>query len=208
MILIQVLTLKILGKMNIAAWASKEEVDKDAFTSLKTKAEPPKSVIEARVVTWEEAEKAKYIWPGELKPWIKYYLPLRLITDRVKSQRRKGKNGLRRRCFRLLLILTITILLICTRLMTVGLKIPHDVSQDYTILVVLGNKIAMVSCYFNPIRTSSHLISADLSRKFKIPKLLHRKKRFDGSPRSSKITAFYGLKTPPYELVVKMTIAT
>ncbi|XP_020240131.1 uncharacterized protein LOC109818981 isoform X4 [Cajanus cajan] len=188
MILIQVLTLKILGKMNIAAWASKEEVDKDAFTSLKTKAEPPKSVIEARVVTWEEAEKAKYIWPGELKPWIKYYLPLRLITDRVKSQRRKGKNGLRRRCFRLLLILTITILLICTRLMivaAVGLKIPHDVSQDYTILVVL-----------------------DLSRKFKIPKLLHRKKRFDGSPRSSKITAFYGLKTPPYELVVKMTIAT
>ncbi|RDX90914.1 Superoxide dismutase [Fe] 3, chloroplastic, partial [Mucuna pruriens] len=62
-----------------------------------------------------------------------------------------------------------------------------------------GNKVAMASCYFNPISTSSNLILADLSRKFKIPKLLHRKKRFDGSPRSSKTTAFYGLKTPPYE---------
>ncbi|KAL9276886.1 hypothetical protein ACSQ67_025555 [Phaseolus vulgaris] len=58
----------------------------------------------------------------------------------------------------------------------------------------------MASFYFNPILTSSHLVSANLSRKFKIPKLLHRKKRFDGSPRSSKITSFYGLKTPPYEL--------
>ncbi|KAG2394305.1 Superoxide dismutase [Fe] 3 [Vigna angularis] len=59
----------------------------------------------------------------------------------------------------------------------------------------------MASCYFNPISTSPHLVSANLSRKFKIPKLLHRqKKRFDGSPRSSKITSFYGLKTPPYEL--------
>ncbi|KAK7306756.1 hypothetical protein VNO77_44712 [Canavalia gladiata] len=59
---------------------------------------------------------------------------------------------------------------------------------------------SMASCYFNPIPTSSHIITADLSRQFKIPKLLHRKKRFDGSPRSSKITAFYGLKTPLYGL--------
>ncbi|CAJ1965296.1 unnamed protein product [Sphenostylis stenocarpa] len=65
----------------------------------------------------------------------------------------------------------------------------------------LWNKVAMASCYFNPIPTSPHLVSANLSRKFKIPKLLHRKKRFDGSPRSSNITAFYGLKSPPYELV-------
>jgi len=50
-----------LGKMNIAAWASKEEEDKDASTSLKTKAEPPKSVVEARASAWEEAEKAKYM---------------------------------------------------------------------------------------------------------------------------------------------------
>ncbi|KAH1134217.1 hypothetical protein AAZX31_05G125400 [Glycine max] len=50
-----------LGKMNIAAWASKEEEDKDASTSLKTKAELPKSVVEARAAAWEEAEKAKYM---------------------------------------------------------------------------------------------------------------------------------------------------
>ncbi|KAK7399854.1 hypothetical protein VNO78_11048 [Psophocarpus tetragonolobus] len=50
-----------LGKVNIAAWASKEEEDKDASTSLKTKAEPPKSVVEARAAAWEEAEKAKYM---------------------------------------------------------------------------------------------------------------------------------------------------
>ncbi|CAJ2668696.1 superoxide dismutase [Fe] 3, chloroplastic isoform X3 [Trifolium pratense] len=58
----------------------------------------------------------------------------------------------------------------------------------------------MASCYFNPIPTSSRLISPGLSTKFNIPKLLHRqKKRFGVFPRSSKITAFYGLKTPPYE---------
>ncbi|KAK7359554.1 hypothetical protein VNO77_01515 [Canavalia gladiata] len=50
-----------LGKMNIAAWASKEEEDKDASASLKTKTEPPKSVVEARAAAWEEAEKAKYM---------------------------------------------------------------------------------------------------------------------------------------------------
>ncbi|XP_004501983.1 superoxide dismutase [Fe] 3, chloroplastic-like isoform X1 [Cicer arietinum] len=58
----------------------------------------------------------------------------------------------------------------------------------------------MAFCYFNSIPTSSHLISPDLSQKFKIPKLLHRKKRFGVLPRSSKVTAFYGLKAPPYEL--------
>ncbi|XP_004506461.1 superoxide dismutase [Fe] 3, chloroplastic isoform X2 [Cicer arietinum] len=58
----------------------------------------------------------------------------------------------------------------------------------------------MAFCYFNPIPTSSHLISPDLSRNFKIPKLLHRKKRLGVLSRSSKVTAFYGLKTPPYEL--------
>lgn len=51
-----------LGKMNIAAWASKEE-DKDASTSLRTvpAEQPGKSVIETRAAAWEEAEKAKYI---------------------------------------------------------------------------------------------------------------------------------------------------
>ncbi|XP_022154297.1 uncharacterized protein LOC111021589 isoform X2 [Momordica charantia] len=52
-----------LGKLNIAAWASKEEEDKDASTSLKTVAteRPAKSVIETRAAAWEEAEKAKYM---------------------------------------------------------------------------------------------------------------------------------------------------
>ncbi|XP_077246377.1 remorin family protein isoform X2 [Tasmannia lanceolata] len=52
-----------LGKMNIAAWASKEEEDKDASTSLKTVAmnQPTKTVIETRASAWEEAEKAKYM---------------------------------------------------------------------------------------------------------------------------------------------------
>ncbi|KAK7846631.1 uncharacterized protein CFP56_007609 [Quercus suber] len=51
-----------LGKMNIAAWASKEEEDKDASTSLKNLAgeRPAKSVIETRAAAWEDAEKAKY----------------------------------------------------------------------------------------------------------------------------------------------------
>ncbi|CAK7326917.1 unnamed protein product [Dovyalis caffra] len=52
-----------LGKMNIAAWASKEEEDKDASTSLKTIAadQRSKNVIETRATAWEEAEKAKYM---------------------------------------------------------------------------------------------------------------------------------------------------
>ncbi|OIW18928.1 hypothetical protein TanjilG_25371 [Lupinus angustifolius] len=52
-----------LGKTNIAAWASKEEEDKVASTSLKTKTaeQSAKSVIEARAAAWEEAEKAKYM---------------------------------------------------------------------------------------------------------------------------------------------------
>ncbi|KAK0573212.1 hypothetical protein LWI29_004456 [Acer saccharum] len=52
-----------LGKMNIAAWASKEEEDKDASTLLKTisSGQPTKSVIETRAAAWEEAEKAKYM---------------------------------------------------------------------------------------------------------------------------------------------------
>ncbi|KAL5983156.1 hypothetical protein ACLOJK_017238 [Asimina triloba] len=52
-----------LGKMNIAAWASKEEEDTDASTSLKNVSakQPAKSVIETRAVAWEEAEKAKYM---------------------------------------------------------------------------------------------------------------------------------------------------
>ncbi|KAL7001449.1 hypothetical protein U1Q18_002600 [Sarracenia purpurea var. burkii] len=52
-----------LGKMNIAAWASQEEEDKDASTSLKKVGleQPAKSVIETRAAAWEEAEKAKYM---------------------------------------------------------------------------------------------------------------------------------------------------
>ncbi|GLT37696.1 hypothetical protein SLA2020_119990 [Shorea laevis] len=52
-----------LGKTNIAAWASKEDEDKDASTSLKTVGaeQPTKTVIETRAAAWEEAEKAKYM---------------------------------------------------------------------------------------------------------------------------------------------------
>lgn len=52
-----------LGKLNIAAWASKEDEDKDASTSLKTKAslQTSKSVSDARASAWEEAEKAKHM---------------------------------------------------------------------------------------------------------------------------------------------------
>ncbi|XP_031493914.1 uncharacterized protein LOC116260004 isoform X1 [Nymphaea colorata] len=52
-----------LGKMNIAAWASKEEEEKDASTSLKTThiEQTPKNVIQTRAAAWEEAEKAKFM---------------------------------------------------------------------------------------------------------------------------------------------------
>ncbi|KAG1361139.1 remorin 4.1 [Cocos nucifera] len=50
-----------LGKMNIAAWASKEEEEKDASISLKTvPVDQSKSVTEMCAAAWEEAEKAKY----------------------------------------------------------------------------------------------------------------------------------------------------
>ncbi|KAF9624087.1 hypothetical protein IFM89_007785 [Coptis chinensis] len=51
-----------LGKMNIAAWASKEDEDKDASTSFNSVDvdQTTKSVIESRAAAWEEAEKAKY----------------------------------------------------------------------------------------------------------------------------------------------------
>ncbi|KAL1803531.1 uncharacterized protein LOC108202921 isoform X2 [Daucus carota subsp. sativus] len=50
-----------LGKMNIAAWASKEEEDNNASTSLKNLGheQQAKSLIETRAAAWEEAEKAK-----------------------------------------------------------------------------------------------------------------------------------------------------
>lgn len=52
-----------LGKLNIAAWAGKEDEGKDILTSLKTEAvtPPAKSAVETRAVAWEEAEKAKYM---------------------------------------------------------------------------------------------------------------------------------------------------
>ncbi|KAI3719759.1 hypothetical protein L6452_20663 [Arctium lappa] len=52
-----------LGKMNIAAWASKEEEDKDASSSLKILGaeKQAKSAVEIRAAAWEDAEKAKYM---------------------------------------------------------------------------------------------------------------------------------------------------
>ncbi|KAG1359493.1 remorin 4.1 [Cocos nucifera] len=50
-----------LGKSNIAAWASKEEEEKDASVSLKIlPLDRSKSVTEMRAAAWEEAEIAKY----------------------------------------------------------------------------------------------------------------------------------------------------
>jgi hypothetical protein len=68
-----------LGKMNIAAWASKEGEDKDASTSLKIIAtdQQSKNVIETRAAAWEEAEKAKYMARCfHYKPLIKISLSL------------------------------------------------------------------------------------------------------------------------------------
>ena len=68
-----------LGKKNIAAWASKEEEDKDASTSLKTIGadQQSKNVIETRAAAWEEAEKAKYTARYfHYKPLIKKFLSL------------------------------------------------------------------------------------------------------------------------------------
>lgn len=50
-----------LGKLNIAAWASKEE-EKTVSTSLKNVGveQAAKNVIETRAAAWEEAEKANY----------------------------------------------------------------------------------------------------------------------------------------------------
>lgn len=52
-----------LGKVNIAAWASKEEEDADASKSLKNidLDEVRKNVLETRAAAWEEAEQAKYM---------------------------------------------------------------------------------------------------------------------------------------------------
>lgn len=50
-----------LGKTNIAAWANKEEEEKDASVSLNIlPVNRSKSVTEMRAAAWEEAEKAKY----------------------------------------------------------------------------------------------------------------------------------------------------
>ncbi|KAL5984202.1 hypothetical protein ACLOJK_018306 [Asimina triloba] len=52
-----------LGKMNIAAWESKEEEDTDVSTSLKNVSakQPAKSEMETHAVAWEEVEKVKYM---------------------------------------------------------------------------------------------------------------------------------------------------
>lgn len=52
-----------LGKMNIAAWASKDDENKEASVSVKTISteQEAKSVIDTRAAAWEEAEKAKYM---------------------------------------------------------------------------------------------------------------------------------------------------
>ncbi|XP_059278685.1 uncharacterized protein LOC132032908 [Lycium ferocissimum] len=52
-----------LGKMNIAAWASKDGEDRNASSFPKTNKQGQQSatVTEARAAAWEEAEKAKYM---------------------------------------------------------------------------------------------------------------------------------------------------
>lgn len=52
-----------LGKMNIAAWASKDGEDRNASSLLKTdkQDQPNTTVTETRAAAWEDAEKAKYL---------------------------------------------------------------------------------------------------------------------------------------------------
>lgn len=52
-----------LGKLSIAAWASKEVEEKAASTSFKNVGvkQAAKNVIEIHAAAWEEAEKAKYM---------------------------------------------------------------------------------------------------------------------------------------------------
>lgn len=52
-----------LGKMNIAAWAGKENEDKDVSSSQNAlqREQPASGVVETRAEAWEEAEKAKYM---------------------------------------------------------------------------------------------------------------------------------------------------
>jgi hypothetical protein len=52
---------------------------------------------------------------GKLKPRIKYFLLHRLVKDRMKNQREKGRNGQRRRQFLLLMMLVLAMLLTCHR---------------------------------------------------------------------------------------------
>lgn len=62
-----------LGKYNIAAWAGKDDEDKEASTSQKTLTieQSSQSVIETRAAAWEEAEKAKY---------LARFFPLKIFT--------------------------------------------------------------------------------------------------------------------------------
>lgn len=52
-----------LGKMNIAAWASKDGEDRNASSLLKTdkQDQPNTTVTETRAAAWEDAEKAKHL---------------------------------------------------------------------------------------------------------------------------------------------------
>ncbi|XP_022877174.1 uncharacterized protein LOC111395423 isoform X2 [Olea europaea var. sylvestris] len=52
-----------LGKMNIAAWAGKENEDKDVSSSQNAlqREQPASGVVETRAEAWEVAEKAKYM---------------------------------------------------------------------------------------------------------------------------------------------------
>ena len=51
-----------LGKTNIAAWASKEDEEKNAPSSFHSVPDQPsKDVTQSRTAAWEEAEKAKYL---------------------------------------------------------------------------------------------------------------------------------------------------
>ena len=50
-----------LGKMNIAAWASKDEHKKKNFSAQDMNAEEPERIeFEKRAASWEEAEKSKH----------------------------------------------------------------------------------------------------------------------------------------------------
>ncbi|XP_050234453.1 uncharacterized protein LOC126682744 [Mercurialis annua] len=94
-----------LGKMNIAAWASKEDQDKNTSSDEKTNAEELDRIeFEKRAAAWEEAEKSKHAarykreeikiqaWESQQK--AKLEAEMRRIESRVEQMRAQAKAAM------------------------------------------------------------------------------------------------------------------